>query len=191
MFCIVKCALSIPDRNEITDNFIILHICKRTVMSCILLFLCVSYISKLFHRLFRQRITSTLKQDIFKTEGGHTFFIPIDDGFKVRSLWRPFTHSSFYGCSTWFFQVHGADHIDGKTIDGHVIPKQVLFTTPAKKDIPYQTLASGDNNLRVVITFFEETQGKSKISKKFFVDFCLYWHKGRLNQRQNSYLWSP
>lgn len=57
------------------------------------------------------------------------------------------------------------ERVDGKTIDGHVIPKEVLFTTPTKKDKPYQTLASGDNSLRVDITFFEETQGKSKISK--------------------------
>lgn len=86
--------------------------------------------------------------------------------------------------------MHGADHIDGKTIDGHVIPKQVLFTTPTKKDVPYQTLASGDNNLRVVITFFEETQGKSKISEAFFfILWCRWifvltsrhWHISRLS----------
>lgn len=94
-------------------------------------------------RLFRQRIMANNKQDIFKNEGGHTFFIPIDEGFTRN----------------------GGDSIDAKTIDGHVIPKHVLFTSPTKKEVPYPTLANGDSNLRVVLTFSEETRGKTKISK--------------------------
>lgn len=35
-------------------------------------------------RSYRQRVQATNKEDIFKTEGGHTFFIPVDEGFKVR-----------------------------------------------------------------------------------------------------------
>ncbi|XP_044262944.1 fasciclin-1 isoform X4 [Tribolium madens] len=99
------------------------------------------YESLIFHphrlRYFRQKVQQHNKQDIFKTEGGHTFFIPVDEGFKNKR----------------------AELIDGKIIDGHVIPKHVLFTTPTKKDVPFQTLANGDNNVRVVISFTQETRG--------------------------------
>jgi hypothetical protein len=37
----------------------------------------------IIHRYFRQKVQQNNKQDIFKTEGGHTFFIPVDEGFKV------------------------------------------------------------------------------------------------------------
>lgn len=63
------------------------------------------------------------------------------------------------------FQNDRAASIDEKIIDGHVIPKQVLFTTPTKKDVPYQTLANGDNNIRVVILFTQEQRGASVVSK--------------------------
>ncbi|KYB28513.1 Fasciclin-1-like Protein [Tribolium castaneum] len=99
------------------------------------------YESLIFHphrlRYFRQKVQQHSKQDIFKTEGGHTFFIPVDEGFKNKR----------------------AELIDGKIIDGHVIPKHVLFTRPTKKDVPFQTLANGDNNVRVVISFTQETRG--------------------------------
>lgn len=90
-------------------------------------------------RAFRQRVQATNKEDIFKTEGGHTFFIPVDEGFKGDR----------------------ASQIDGKVIDGHVIPRQVLFTAPTRKDVPFQTLA--DNNVRVVISFTEEKRGSNTI----------------------------
>lgn len=95
------------------------------------------------HRLryFRQKVQQNNKQDIFKTEGGHTFFIPVDEGFKDGR----------------------ADLIDAKIIDGHVIPKKVLFTAPTKKDVPFQTLANGDNNVRVVISFTQETRNPNTI----------------------------
>ncbi|KAJ8958235.1 hypothetical protein NQ318_017378, partial [Aromia moschata] len=91
------------------------------------------------HRIrnFRQKIDEHNKQDIFNTEGGHTFFIPVDEGFLNGR----------------------ASLIDGKIIDGHVIPKQVLFTTPTRKDIPYQTLANDDNDIRVIIFFTQEQRG--------------------------------
>lgn len=92
-------------------------------------------------RYFRQKVQQHNKQDIFKTEGGHTFFIPVDEGFKNKR----------------------AELIDGKIIDGHVIPKMVLFTAPTKKDVPFQTLANGDNNVRVVISFTQETRGPDNI----------------------------
>ncbi|XP_045469434.1 fasciclin-1 isoform X3 [Harmonia axyridis] len=92
-------------------------------------------------RSYRQRVQATNKEDIFKTEGGHTFFIPVDEGFKGDR----------------------ATAIDGKVIDGHVIPKQVLFTSPTKKGVPFQTLANGDNNIRVTISFTQEERGKKII----------------------------
>ncbi|XP_044756737.1 fasciclin-1 isoform X2 [Coccinella septempunctata] len=92
-------------------------------------------------RSYRQRVQATNKEDIFKTEGGHTFFIPVDEGFKGGR----------------------AAAIDGKVIDGHVIPKQVLFTAPTKKGVPFQTLANGDNNLRVTISFTQEERDKRVI----------------------------
>ncbi|XP_063906710.1 fasciclin-1 isoform X2 [Zophobas morio] len=96
------------------------------------------------HRLrtFRQKVEQTKKEDIFKTEGGHTFFIPVDEGFVKNER---------------------AALIDGKIIDGHVIPKKVLFTAPTKKDVPFETLANGDNNVRVVISFTQENRGPNNI----------------------------
>ncbi|XP_076252925.1 fasciclin 1 Fas1 domain-containing isoform X2 [Rhynchophorus ferrugineus] len=85
-------------------------------------------------RNFRQRVQQTNKQDIFKTEGSYTFFVPVDEGFANSR----------------------AVLIDDKIIDGHVIPKQVLFTTPTAKDTAFPTLANGDNNIRVLISFTQE-----------------------------------
>lgn len=93
-------------------------------------------------RNFRQRVSQTNKQDIFKNEGGHTFFIPVDEGFANGR----------------------AQLIDSKIIDGHVIPKQVLFTAPTKKDVPFQTLANSDNDVRVVISFTQEKRGTAIVN---------------------------
>ncbi|XP_051171468.1 fasciclin-1 isoform X2 [Leptopilina boulardi] len=91
-------------------------------------------------RTFRQQVTNTGKEDIFKADGKFTFFIPEDDGFKPSP--RP-------------------EKIDGRVIDGHVIPGHVLFTGPTPNDKPYQTLAN-DDNLKVTISFYTEQDGKSK-----------------------------
>ena len=64
------------------------------------------------------------------------------------------------------FQNERAALIDGKIIDGHVIPKKVLFTAPTKKDVPFETLANGDNNVRVVISFTQENRGPNNIISK-------------------------
>ncbi|XP_072396208.1 fasciclin-1 isoform X1 [Diabrotica undecimpunctata] len=93
-------------------------------------------------RNFHQRVQQKGKQDIYKVEGGHTFFIPIDEGFGNDR----------------------AASIDEKIIDGHVIPQQVLFTTPTRKDVPYQTLANGDNKIRVVILFTQEQRGNEIVN---------------------------
>ncbi|XP_025835128.1 fasciclin-1 [Agrilus planipennis] len=90
-------------------------------------------------RSFRQRVEHEHKKAIFENDGGHTFFIPVDEGFKNSRL----------------------ESIDSKVIDGHVIPGEVLFTSATPREIPYKSAAFEDN-LKVVLTFSEETNGKSK-----------------------------
>lgn len=57
--------------------------------------------------------------------------------------------------------------IDSKVIDGHVIPKHVLFTRPTKKDFPFETLASTDN-MKVVVSFNEEQEGPARKTGELF-----------------------
>lgn len=90
-------------------------------------------------RSFRQKIVMTRKEDIYKAVGGHTFLIPVEEGFKPPP--RP-------------------DMIDRKVIDGHVIPNNVIFTAPAPLDDPLETLAFEDN-LKVTVTFFKQGEGKN------------------------------
>lgn len=90
-------------------------------------------------RSFRQKIVMTRKEDIYKAVGGHTFLIPVEEGFKPPP--RP-------------------DMIDRKVIDGHVIPNNVVFTAPAPLDDPLETLAFEDN-LKVTVTFFKQGEGKN------------------------------
>ncbi|XP_055525593.1 fasciclin-1 isoform X2 [Wyeomyia smithii] len=90
-------------------------------------------------RSFRQKIIMMRKEDIYKAVGGHTFLIPVEEGFKPPP--RP-------------------DMIDRKVIDGHVIPNHVIFTAPAPLDDPQETLAFEDN-LKVTVTFFKQGEGKN------------------------------
>ncbi|XP_021919036.1 fasciclin-1 isoform X2 [Zootermopsis nevadensis] len=93
------------------------------------------------HRLrsFRQRVYQNNKGNVFLSEGKHTFFIPVDEGFKPTP--RP-------------------EKIDQKVIDGHVIPNHALFTDATPKDKDYETLAFGDN-VRVTISFSTQSNGKA------------------------------
>ncbi|XP_053689218.1 fasciclin-1 [Sabethes cyaneus] len=90
-------------------------------------------------RSFRHKIVMMRKEDIYKAVGGHTFLIPVEEGFKPPP--RP-------------------DMIDRKVIDGHVIPNHVIFTAPAPLDDPQDTLAFEDN-LKVTVTFFKHGEGKN------------------------------
>lgn len=90
-------------------------------------------------RSFRQKIMLARKEDIYRAVGGHTFLIPVEEGFKPPP--RP-------------------DMIDRKVIDGHVIPNHVIFTAPAPLDDPLETLAFEDN-LKVTVTFFKQGEGKN------------------------------
>ncbi|XP_050311264.1 fasciclin-1 isoform X2 [Anthonomus grandis grandis] len=92
-------------------------------------------------RIFTEKIKQYRKEDIFRTDGGHTFFIPVDDGFMHNNKAL----------------------LDDYIIDAHVIPREVLFTTPAKKDFPFQTLANRDNSIRVVTSFTQELRGNTII----------------------------
>ncbi|XP_048524013.1 fasciclin-1 [Dendroctonus ponderosae] len=93
-------------------------------------------------RNFRQKVQQYKRESIFRTEGGHTFFIPVDEGFANNR----------------------AGLIDDYIIDGHVIPREVLFTTPTKKDSPFPTLANSDNVIRVIISFTQEQRDKTIIN---------------------------
>lgn len=96
------------------------------------------------HRLrsFRQKVDQLKKHKVFDMDGRHTFFIPVDEGFK------PTTRS---------------DLIDDKIVDGHVIPHHVLFThaTPDAKE--FETLAFGDN-VKVIVSFSTTVNGKEEIT---------------------------
>jgi hypothetical protein len=48
------------------------------------------------------------------------------------------------------------DKIDPKVIDGHIVPNVALFTRPAIKGRPVQTLAFSDN-LKVTVSFTNES----------------------------------
>lgn len=37
-----------------------------------------------FHRSYRQRVISNAKESVYQAQGGFTFFIPVEEGFKVR-----------------------------------------------------------------------------------------------------------
>lgn len=107
----------------------------------------------------------TRKEDIYKAVGGHTFLIPVEEGFKVRvcSTWPcPLT---IVFIAVFFFSFleqppPRPDMIDRKVIDGHVIPNNVIFTAPAPLDDPLETLAFEDN-LKVTVTFFKQGEGKN------------------------------
>lgn len=40
-------------------------------------------ITDVFFRSFRQRVNQNNKGNVFTADGKHTFFIPVDEGFKV------------------------------------------------------------------------------------------------------------
>lgn len=93
-------------------------------------------------RTFRSRVDMQKRQSLFQAPGLHTFFIPVEDGFK---------------------SIHRPDLIDRRVIDGHVIPDRAIFTAPAPLDEPMNTAAFEDN-LKVQISFFSQGEGHHKKS---------------------------
>lgn len=93
-------------------------------------------------RTFRSRVDMQKRQPLFQAPGQHTFFIPVEEGFK---------------------SIHRPDLIDRRVIDGHVIPDRAVFTAAAPLDEPLNTAAFGEN-LKVQITFFSQGEGHHKRS---------------------------
>lgn len=90
-------------------------------------------------RTFRSRVNIQKRESLYQASGGHTYFIPVEDGFKA---------------------IHRPDLIDRRVIDGHVIPNRVIFTSPAPLNEGLPTAAFEDN-LKVLITFFTQSDGKN------------------------------
>ncbi|XP_036144601.1 fasciclin-1 isoform X2 [Monomorium pharaonis] len=80
---------------------------------------------------FRQRVLIEQKKDIFTNKGCHTFFIPVDAGFKTEQR---------------------LNKIDQLVIKGHVLPKKVIFIAPTPEKVQYRTLVHS-NELQVVVSF--------------------------------------
>jgi hypothetical protein len=57
-----------------------------------------------FFRSFRQRVNQNNKGNVFVADGKHTFFIPVDEGFKViLILSNKRIINYFYSCGEIFF----------------------------------------------------------------------------------------
>lgn len=89
-------------------------------------------------RSYRSQVTLMRKDNLYQSPGGHTFLVPVDEGFKQT------TRSSL---------------VDNKVIDGHVIPNNVIFTAAAQMEVP-QTTAAFEDNLKVTVSFFKQKDGK-------------------------------
>ncbi|XP_037921573.1 fasciclin-1 isoform X4 [Hermetia illucens] len=96
-------------------------------------------------RSYRQRVIMMKKEYVYQAVGGHTFLIPVEEGFKPSP--RP-------------------DLIDRKVIDGHVIPNRVIFTTSAPLETPQTTLAFEDN-IKVSVSFFSQKEGPNAPAKMY------------------------
>lgn len=44
----------------------------------------LSVIFSYFHRSYRERVIRNEKQSIYLAQGGFTYFIPVEEGFKVK-----------------------------------------------------------------------------------------------------------
>lgn len=87
---------------------------------------------------FGNKVIGTPKEKVFNTNGFHTYFIPVDEGFKPPPR---------------------SDLFDARVIDAHVVPDRVIFTAAAPFNEPLATLTFEDN-LKVQVTFFTQSEGK-------------------------------
>jgi hypothetical protein len=61
-------------------------------------------ITDVFFRSFRQRVYQNNKGNVFMADGKHTFFIPVDEGFKViLILSNKRIINNIYSCKEIFF----------------------------------------------------------------------------------------
>ncbi|XP_020715778.1 fasciclin-1 isoform X4 [Ceratitis capitata] len=98
-------------------------------------------------RSYRSQVTLMRRDNLYQSPGGHTFLIPVDEGFKQT------TRSSL---------------VDNKVIDGHVIPNNVIFTAAAQIEVP-QTTAAFEDNLKVTASFFKQKDGKMYVKSNTIV----------------------
>lgn len=87
---------------------------------------------------FGKIVMASNKGNVFRSNGFHTYFMPVDEGFKPPPR---------------------SDLFDAKVIDAHIIPDRVIFTAAASLNDPLETLTFEDN-LKVQVTFFTEGEGK-------------------------------
>ncbi|XP_025408255.1 fasciclin-1 isoform X3 [Sipha flava] len=95
--------------------------------------------------IFLQRVQSLEKKHVFSNQGGHTFFIPVDEVANHPKV-RP-------------------EKIDVKVIDAHIIPDNVLFLGPTNEGEQFETLAFTD--MLKVVAFFSKAEEGDKT--KYFV----------------------
>lgn len=93
-----------------------------------------------------QQVMSHKKLSVFATPGRHTFLIPVNRGFEAVSR----------------------DKIDSKVIDGHIVPNVALFSRPAIRGRPAQTLAFSDN-LKVTVSFTNESLPSLETGSRVYV----------------------
>lgn len=94
-------------------------------------------------KLFGDKVIEQKKENVFTSNGFHTYFIPVNEGF------RPPPRSDLF---------------DARVIDAHIIPDRVIFTAAAPLNEPMETLTFEDN-LKVQITFFTQSEGRHTKSK--------------------------
>lgn len=92
---------------------------------------------------FGNKVIGTQKEKVFNSIGFHTYFIPVDEGFKPPPR---------------------SDLFDARVIDAHVVPDRVIFTAAAPLNEPLETLTFEDN-LKVKVTFFTQSEGRHTKSK--------------------------
>lgn len=120
-------------------------------------------------RTYRSQVSLEKKESLFQAPGGHTFLVPVDAGFKVCcSLYNILKTIHTYLC-LYLLQVSTRSNlVDGKVIDGHVIPNTVVFTAASQKDEP-RTSAAFEDLLKVTVSFFKQKDGKSMYQACFFL----------------------
>ncbi|XP_037891845.1 fasciclin-1 isoform X3 [Glossina fuscipes] len=98
-------------------------------------------------RTYRSQVTLMRKESLYQSPGGHTFFIPVDEGFKQT------TRSSL---------------VDRKVIDGHVILNSVLFSA-AQSTEDTHTTAAFEDNIKVTVNFYYDNDKKLYVKSNTLV----------------------
>lgn len=51
---------------------------RKFIISILFLLMCA-----LLYRSYRQRVIANSKESVYQANGGYTFFVPVEEGFKV------------------------------------------------------------------------------------------------------------